>query len=173
VKGFTPISAPAQAATVNAANCSSGGYPNKNQGIRYVVPNSTWVGNLDEARKRWNSAGVKGVNLWRFDSASAAGTITVGSFPSGWLGLYEPKSNKNGVVTSYEIIINTRTINASAPKGQEQAWRRSTATHELGHALRLLDNPTTSNASLMKHGRDRSKVGAPQTFDVRTVKGCY
>lgn len=59
------------------------------------------------------------------------------------------------------------------PGSKLSAWSLSTSTHEIGHALSLSDNPKTTKASLMKHGRDRAKIQKPQAYDKAEVKRIY
>jgi len=69
--------------------------------------------------------------------------------------------------------MNTNVIEKHAPSGSFGAYAMSVMTHEFGHALRLIDNPSTTLASLMKHSRDRVKINSPQPFDINSVRACY
>lgn len=147
--------------------CSGTGYPSRTFNVKYGSVNSTWQGYFDTARNRWNNSGA-GASIGK--SSSAAASMNAGSYSADWLGLYTPTWVVQ--ITSFNIKVNTRTLSLSAGSNFA-AWAMSTATHELGHALRLNDNPATSSVSLMKHSRDRVAVGAASGYDVANVKACY
>ena len=98
--------------------------------------------------------------------------MTAGRYTGqSWYGQYTPR--KVNFVTTFTVQINWPKIGEDAPQPAFWTWVRSTSTHELGHALRLNDNPNTSDVSLMKHGRNRSITVSPQYYDVENVKACY
>lgn len=92
--------------------------------------------------------------------------MVTGAGNQNWYGRYSKQ-------TFAKIQINSDRITSKAPSGQFWTWGRSVATHELGHSLRLYDNPNTSSSSLMDHGRNRSTVGSPTTYDKNNVNACY
>lgn len=96
--------------------------------------------------------------------------MTAGNYPQSWYGLYTPRWDWGN---TYTIQINASTLSDDAPSGQYWTWVLSTTTHELGHSLRLNDNPNTSSTSLMKHSRNRSTVGSPTAYDTANVRSCY
>lgn len=146
----------------------SGGMPARSFNIQAVGINSVWVGHLDTARSNWNSSGA-GVSIGRTSNSKA--TFTAAHYAQTWLGLYAP-SGVRGVNRVFSIKVNARTLNASAGSNLSQ-WIRSTSTHELGHALSLADNPSTSASSLMKHDRNRATLTKPTSYDVAEVKRIY
>lgn len=89
-----------------------------------------------------------------------------------WYGLYSPTGSRNPSRT-FSIKVNTKKLSADAPAASYWTWVRSSATHELGHALSLNDNPGTTSASLMKHSRNRATIYLPQTYDKNEVKAIY
>lgn len=157
----------------NAAkyNCYSGGYPSRTFNVRYVNANSTWKAHYDIARGRWNnsSAGARIGN-----TSNSAATIVAQSYPGlNWYGMYTP-TKVLGRTTKFSIQINSYTLSRdTASSSQFATWARGTIAHELGHALRLLDNPATTSSSLMKHNRSRNTVVSPTAYDIANVKGCY
>lgn len=161
---MTMAAIPVQA---QAASCISGGMSSRSFSFRYVGLDSHWRSTFEKARLNWNNAGV-GVSMLQVSTATPQ--ITAGSYGADWYGLYKPLSPLG---RNFLIQADTRTIKASA--GNQYAnWSLSTAAHELGHSLRLADNPTDPpNASLMNHDRTRSIVTSPRTYDLNYVRSCY
>ena len=166
IVGFSPA-VPAQ-----AHSCLSTGMPSKSFRMYYAGnPSSSWRGILDQARSNWNNAGV-GASIGMASSFSTHNNFSVGDFPEGWYGFYtRGYTSKRGYF--FTAKVNARTLRAHAPSGQYVNWSISTASHELGHALKLRDNPNTSASSLMKHSRNRSTVKAPTSYDKNNVRACY
>ncbi|MDR1432046.1 MAG: hypothetical protein LBI99_07985 [Propionibacteriaceae bacterium] len=153
--------------TANAAgSCFSGGSSTNSFAVKYGAVNDTWVGYFDTARTRWNSAGVS-ASIGKGTSANRS--VTASRYTWSDYGRYYPPGS------SFKIEINARTLGEAAPSSQSSNWMKSTVTHEFGHALKLVDNPLPSspNASLMNHGRNRNTVGSPTSTDKSTVKACY
>lgn len=69
-------------------------------------------------------------------------------------------------ITSYNSYLNTGT-----PSLSKTNYGRSTAAHELGHAIGLDD--LSSGNSLMSHSRDRSLIYTPQSDDLQGVNAIY
>jgi hypothetical protein len=160
-------SQPAQAAS--GYSCYGGGYPSRTFNVRYLTTSGDWPARFNTARKRFNDAGV-GANIGYNNQAAA--WIEAKRYNNDWFAECA-RVRALSIVTAFHIKINTKTIGAGAPAGKYEAWVTSTATHELGHALRLNDNPSTSQSSLMKHDRDRSKIGSPTSYDKNNVRECY
>lgn len=72
-------------------------------------------------------------------------------------------TSKNGIVTKYQGYLNDYAVkNSNVAK--------STAVHELGHALGLDHNKGTS---IMNSARNRNTMTKPQTDDINGVKSIY
>ena len=150
------------------ADYYDGGMPGRSFNVKPVGINDTWVGFLDTGRKNWKNSGA-GANIGRKSNAKA--TFTAGRNNESWLGLYSP-SGFRSINRVFKIKINAKKIEAKSGSKMTE-WCRSTATHELGHALSLDDNPGTRKASLMKHSRNRATMQKPQSYDVAEVKRIY
>ncbi|HBV09655.1 hypothetical protein CIK74_02420 [Glutamicibacter sp. BW77] len=138
--------------------------------VRYVGANSTMSSLFDQSRGNWNSAGV-GAGISK--NLSSAHAMRAGSYTNEWYGLYSSTGNRALKTTKFNVYVNTRTLYRDMPNKVSTTWYLSTGTHELGHALSLADNPSTSSASLMKHSRNRSTIYKPQTYDKNEVKRIY
>jgi len=75
-------------------------------------------------------------------------------------------------VGQYDIKVNVRTLLADAGSNFSQ-WCYSTTTHEVGHSLSLADNPNTTQASIMKHNRNRTTAQFPTGYDSSEVRRIY
>lgn len=95
--------------------------------------------------------------------------MEAGNYNTDWYGFY----TWNPAIGSFNIKINGQLLSSNAPSGQFWAWAKSTATHELGHALRLKDKNQVSFLTLMDWARNRSQVYRPQPYDVANVRYCY
>ncbi|KNE84145.1 hypothetical protein ADZ36_02160 [Streptomyces fradiae] len=142
--------------------------PKRSFNVKAVGINPTWVGFLDTGRKNWNNTSA-GTSIGRKSNAKA--TFTAGRYNTSWYGLYSP-SGIRGINRVFKIKVNAKKLAANSGSKMTQ-WSRSTTTHELGHALSLDDNPNTSKASLMKHGRNRATVQKPKAYDISEVKRIY
>jgi hypothetical protein len=146
-------------------SCYGNGMSSRVFVVRYSGVNATWESYFTTARNRWNSSGA-GTNI----SANllAGPYMTAGNYTTqSWYGLYTPQT------PNFSIQVNATTLTRDAPSTYLTAWIQSTSTHELGHAVRLIDDPNTTAPSLMAHGRDRSSVGSPTSYDVANVLACY
>jgi len=72
----------------------------------------------------------------------------------------------NGVITLAWMEINQATVSDKSSK-----FKRSVATHELGHGLGLSD--TSSSPAIMNQNRDRNTIYTPQADDVAGIKAIY
>lgn len=121
---------------------------------------------FNRARTAWGSSGA-GTTIAVLSSAS--NVIKVENSSATWYGLYTPLQVSGQYVSSFQIQINSRTLERDAPTGSRTNWLQSTMAHEFGHAYWLNDNPSTSQSSLMKHSRDRAVITGPTAYDVENV----
>ncbi|MDM7829965.1 hypothetical protein [Cellulomonas edaphi] len=146
-----------------AASYYSGGMPSRTFSVRPVGINDVWIGYLDSARGYWNATAA-GTHLTR--TSTSKNTYTAGRWSYSWGGRYTPSGS--GSSRTFTIEVNVQYLQARA--GDELSrWCLSTTTHELGHGLKLADNPSTTKASLMKYDRDPAKVYKPTAYDVSEV----
>ncbi|WP_432979615.1 hypothetical protein [Dactylosporangium sp. CA-233914] len=130
--------------------------------------NSTWQGPLDQALTNWYNTPTA---AWIEKSSSASSWMEAPNLSDTWYGLYTPFGSGSG--RYFRIQLNSRTLSADAG-GNFGNWVTSSFTHELGHALSLADNPpVASNASIMRHDRNRSTLTTPQTYDINDVNNFY
>jgi hypothetical protein len=141
----------------------SGGMPSRSFSVRPVGINDVWVGYLDTARGYWNSSGA-GAHLTR--TSTSNNTFTAGRWNYSWGGRYTPSGSGSG--RTFSIEVNVQYLEARAGSSLTR-WILSTSTHELGHGLKLADNPSTTRSSLMKYGRDPARVYKPTSYDVSEV----
>jgi len=147
-----------------------------------TIINDVWLGYFATARSRWNGATGSGVNLDVVAKSTNTwiGIMTAARYPDtkdyAWLGIYIPKTNILKQATGFTIQVNAAQIENNVTPGSTQFanWVRSTATHELGHPIRLKDNPVSGGSNiLMSHYRDRNVIGSPTAYDIANVKECY
>lgn len=126
--------------------------------IGTTTTNSTWRPRINAAANSWDNskAGTK-ITL---TESTASCTLTVDSY--SW-SAYGKTYYKGGTPTGIEI--NSRTLTSSIAQ--------STIAHEIGHLFWLNDNPSTTDTSLMDHGRSRTTVIGPQFVDVFHVINKY
>ena len=154
---------PASEANAATYACSNGGMPSRVIGLQYSGVNQNWQDGFATARGRWNSAGVSAsITVY---SGSPSYMTAANYTNQSWYGLYTPVVAIFGGVGGFSIQVNATTLNNDAPSAQYWTWVLSTSTHELGHALRLNDNPNTTSSTLMSHARNRSTVGSPTAYD--------
>lgn len=146
-----------------SATYYNGGMPTLTFAVRPVNVNSTWVGYLDTSRGYWNATSA-GTHITR--STTAKNTYTAGRWNYSWGGRYTPIGS--GSSRTFTIEVNVQYLEARAGSALT-TWIVSTSTHELGHGLKLADNPTTTKASLMKYDRDPAKIYKPQAYDISEV----
>ncbi|ADI00252.1 zinc metalloprotease [Salisediminibacterium selenitireducens] len=121
----------------------------------------------------WNSA----VSDW--NSAQSNITFDVTTAPSGNLlsaQSYATEPNLFGRITYHGLSDSTTPfstyLNTSNSNIMTSALtRRSTASHELGHALGLADN--SLNPSIMNTSRNRTSIYTPQPTDITNVNFLY
>lgn len=149
------------------ADYYSGGMPSAYFNYKAVSVNSTWKGYFNAAAARWTqSAAQTAIGA----VTSSRNTMTAASYSQSWYGYYTPYGTRG--TRSFKIQVNVRTLSNAAGSNLTK-WIASTATHELGHALSLADNPNTTRASLMKHSRNRTTLIAPTSYDVSEVNRIY
>ncbi|MCL2736420.1 MAG: hypothetical protein FWD75_07295 [Propionibacteriaceae bacterium] len=163
-------------------DCNDRGMPTRQFWVYYTPGNAT-TQLFDAARARWNSAGI-GVNIsW---SPGAASRMTVDTRSMAEVrasvnvqdtsvlvyGSYSrPPGASDFTISVYHQMISSQT---GASGATYDSWFASTATHELGHALSLRDNPAPLGTwSLMNHDRNRATLISPTTFDRGNVTACY
>lgn len=136
--------------------------------------NSTWRGFLSSGISAWNStSGSTGTYISQ-TAGSSNKTMTLGSLPSGTIGRYQYSGNRSN--RTFRITVDARQIidhpNRVASIG---AWAKFTSMHELGHALSLKDNPSTSSASIMKYKPMgwAGVYGSPRAYDRSSVAAIY
>lgn len=157
------------AASAGSYGCYSGGRNSRSFNVKYVNVSDNWASRFDDARSRWNSAGA-GAFIGR--SSDSTATMSAGRYTGqSWYGHYTTR--KVNLVMTFTIEVNWLAIQSDSPEPAFWTWVASTSTHELGHSLRLNDNPPTASVSLMKHGRNRATVVSPQSYDVQNVLACY
>ncbi|TVL94496.1 hypothetical protein [Streptomyces sp. SAJ15] len=155
----------AGAAEADSCGC---GMPSRSFTVKTVGVNSWWTAQFDTARANWHTSGA-GAKIRR--TTDSPNKFTAGRYENeDWLALYTKKYS--GPWRQFTIKANSYQL-ARKSGTHMREWSRSTATHELGHALNLDDNPGTRKASLMKHGRDRVRIQKPQPYDVAEVKRMY
>ena len=98
-----------------------------------------WIGYLDTARGYWNA-------YERRDATSRAratskNTYTAGRWNYSWGGRYTPTGSGSGRTFTIEVNVQYLEDRAGCDL---TTWILSTSTHELGHGLKLADNPSTT-----------------------------
>ncbi|MEV4345162.1 hypothetical protein AB0J83_11865 [Actinoplanes sp. NPDC049596] len=145
----------------------SGGMPSRTFNYKTHGINSTWVEFYDTGNIRWNQRVSSHIGR----STSAAADATAGSYSQSWYGQYSPHGVR-GINRTFSIKVNSRTLQAAAGSNYTK-WITSTVTHEIGHSLSLADNPNTTQASLMKHSRNRTTSQLPTAYDIAEVERIY
>lgn len=149
-----------------SADYYSGGHATAKFNYRPVSVNSAWVGHFNAGAKAWNATGG-GTTISQVTGSRS--TVTAAYTSNTWYGYYQPSGTR--ALRQFKIQVNTRTLNRDY--GSSTNAYRSTAAHEFGHGLSLLDNPSTSKASLMKHSRNRLTVVKPQSYDISELRRIY
>ena len=158
--GLLAVGATQQSAS---ATYYDGGMPSLSFTVRPVNVNDVWIGYLDTARGYWNATSA-GTHITR--TTTSKNTYTAGRWNYSWGGRYTPSGSGSG--RTFTIEVNVQYLEARAGSSLK-TWILSTSTHELGHALKLADNPSTTKASLMKYDRDPAKIYKPQSYDISEV----
>jgi len=126
--------------------------------------NSTWRDYVRTGMANWS---VTGANIT--EDVSSDNSTTIGSYGDGWYGLYDSwRLTYDFIFSRFEIFINQDTITEDATNLANFAI--STATHEFGHSLRLIDNPSTIFRSIMKYSRNRNRLTSPTSYDKAWVE---
>lgn len=180
------ISCSIAAVTFCAAAITSSAYDylNNNQfgqtttfSVKTTTVGAPYFGYFDSARGSWNNVStwphISGTNLT--DSDSSTNIVKVQSYDETWYGAYTPHGNP---FSYFKIRINTSTIEDKATSlglsaSNKAKFYKSVMAHELGHALGLADDPSTTEQSLMKHSRDRTTIVGPQSYDIAAVDSYY
>ncbi len=123
--------------------------------------NSTWKPIIEASATAWNNCGA-GVNIEVVSSGTSNIEIYVMDVNDTYYGVTYPDSvGSGGNLIQSHIVINT--TQSTTKTGQ------STTVHEIGHLLWLVDNPETTDKTIMSYGRDRKKMKEPQIFDIYNV----
>ena len=145
----------------------SGGMPTRTFNYKTHGINDTWVAYYDTANIRWNQRVSS--NIGR--STSAAADATAGSYSQSWYGNYDPHGQRS-INRTFTIKLNSRTINRDYTSSSARTkYTRIFATHEIGHALSLDDNPNTALTSIMKYNWGSTEV--PAQYDIDEVARIY
>ena len=134
--------------------------------------NNQWQPGMDAALASWNATSTKATIT---KSTSGKGTIYASSYPDSWFGMYAYSGPRDASRT-FTIKLNSRTIVAqqkSYPGSGHKNWVTAVFVHELGHALSLADNPSTTSASIMKYRNDYTNWVNPQGYDINDVRSTY
>lgn len=127
--------------------------------------NPSWETPLSLGGSSWNSRPE--VHLYRTSSASYPSALYVGPYSWSSYGTY----TRHYLPNSFTIRINSTRIAADATNFSRFA--QSTISHEFGHVLNLVDNPTTTSSSIMKHSRNRNTLYNPTSWDLARVGAHY
>ncbi|MDC3418341.1 hypothetical protein [Aquibacillus salsiterrae] len=153
------IAAPVSAAVPGDFK-GSGGYPTPNFSLRNFNYNDTWEPPMDRGIVEWNNTPT----LVRIGtSSSSPNTVVAQQFSYAAYGYYY---NWTHTDKDFEIELNSRTISNDATNIQN--FIQSAMTHELGHALWLADNPS-STSSIMHYDNNFNVNYKPFQFDINNV----
>ncbi|WP_155127231.1 matrixin family metalloprotease [[Actinomadura] parvosata] len=122
--------------------------------------NDTWQKPMNKALANWNATSSP-ADIYK--NRNSGSTITVKSYRNTWYGHY----TRCGDSCLY-IKLNSRTINRDASNFSN--YVTGVFVHELGHALNLAHNSTTS---IMNSSRNRDTMTKPQSHDVSDVNAYY
>ncbi|GIF97729.1 hypothetical protein [Catellatospora citrea] len=129
--------------------------------------NSLWQVPMDRALSAWN---VTPTPVWITKSSSAKSIIVAQQYPGKtWFGLYTPHGSKPD--RYFDIKLNSLEISKATTNFDK--FVQYNLVHELGHALSLIDNPVTSQVSIMKYGVDFNLYYVPQQYDINDVNNYY
>ncbi|GAA0794756.1 hypothetical protein [Spirilliplanes yamanashiensis] len=153
------------------ATTSGAGMPTTRFLYRTHGINPVWTAYFDTGNIRWNQR--VGSTIGRTTSSLNDGTA--GSYAGSWYGEYiargvQPRDR------NFTIRLNSRELVADFGNNSTTLTRQSqvTATHELGHALNMADNPNTTSRSIMKYADiDDLRVEVPQPYDISEVARIY
>lgn len=137
--------------------------------VKYTTLVENYRNTWDQAVSDWNGSQSKiSFNL----SAIHVGSPNlVGTMSDPDQSLYGEcyTTKPNNVLTSFQAYINSSNSNISS----NSTIRRSTANHELGHAMGLKHYNGSVQLAVMNSNRDRTKVYTPKTDDINGVNAKY
>ncbi|SFE87446.1 Matrixin [Paenibacillus algorifonticola] len=141
-----------------------------NVSVKYATTNTTYRAAFDSAVSDWNSSQSKikfNLSALNVSSLNKVGTQDVDNPSLYGVCITYPISGtaKISYFTADLNIGNPNVVNYSKT-------RRSTAGHELGHALGL-DHVSVLVTAIMNSSRDRETVYTPQTDDINGVNALY
>jgi hypothetical protein len=156
-----------QAAVAPAsADYYAGGMPSAHLLVKPYSYNTTWQTPMDQSLSNWYNTPTP---AWFEKSSSASNWVEAASFADTWYGTYTYWGS--GSSRYFRIQLNSRMIAGDATNFSN--FVQSVFVHEMGHALSLLDNPATDQASIMKYSRDRNTMTKPQAYDISEVNNYY
>jgi hypothetical protein len=129
-----------------------------------------WVDALDTAIASWNATG-SGANISK--SPTAVSTVTVdwdAQVNINILGAYGRNSATSFHINLYDANVNLVAGVGGSVKSSIAVWD---VTHELGHALRLVDNPAVGLSSSVMDYVFPPRVVSPTVFDRENVWRCF
>ena len=129
----------------------------------YKFINTTHKTAWEQGMSSWGVCGF--YFLYMSNSLNSLGSKNIGA--DSLLGTtYFDTINIWGELTKYTAYLNTNTSQLSKTN-----WARSSAAHEIGHAIGLAH--VSSAYALMSHARDRSTIYTPQADEKAGVKAIY
>jgi hypothetical protein len=170
VASGTLLALPASLLTAAPAQATyyDGGMPDAHFYIQPYEYNDLWQPALDQALANWFNTPTP---AWIEKSENAASSLNASFFDDTWYGLYMPFGERDSG-RHFEIRLNSRTIARDAV--DFPGFVTGVFVHELGHALSMHDNPPVdSDASIMRHDRDRETMRTPQQYDIDEVNNIY
>jgi hypothetical protein len=144
------------------------GYGNKSIPIKNYSYSSVWQIPMDAAVNSWNSSNTS-INFYKCSNTN--NKITVSPFSFNEVGKLKPIIVSGTELVEFEIQLNSTTITNNAVNLNN--YIQSVFVHELGHAIWLEGNPTTTEDSIMKYSRNRNTMIAPSSFDEASVNMKY
>ena len=147
---------------LSASLLKSGGHPTPNFTVSNYSYNSTWQTPMNNAIYDWNGTPTR-ARISK--SSSSRNTVTAAKYSWSDYGRYYHYNHND---KRFRIQLNSRTISRDATNISN--FIRGVFAHELGHALWLADNPSTSSASIMKYSNNMNRNYKPTTYDINNVK---
>jgi len=139
--------------------------------LRITGVNPTWDAYLTHGVTSWNGTCSSTMCVTISFNSSSPRTMTAGNYSETWWGEYQPGGWPWD--RTFAIRANATSLSASTLSTMDNR-SKMTAAHELGHALSLADNPSTTSASIMKYPSTSAGVlTVPTTFDKTNVKNKY